>query len=192
MKSIKVIALSILVIFAAGCAFAPQSANLNPAVNVTTTNIGKNRTVHIEVVDDRATKSLGRRGSGYGPAASITAGGDLSVIIREELTKGLQAKGFKVVERKKSARNDLKIEIRNLKYTTSQGLFTTGIHVASAFKVYAKNRKSSIDKMYRFQKDKNAFFVPRASTNEKWINQVLSNTLEKILSDEELLTHLSK
>ena len=41
-------------------------------------------------------------------------------------------------------------------------------------------------------KEERIIIVPTAGTNEKWINQALSETLNKLLTDSELLAFLAK
>src|SRR5687767_9630048 len=81
-----------------GCAFNPQTANIAPIVTVMNSSEGNGVTVAVRVVDERPSKSLGRRGAGaYGAAAEITAAQDLATVVQKEITDGLAKKGFVAV-----------------------------------------------------------------------------------------------
>jgi uncharacterized lipoprotein YajG len=191
MKQIRNLSLLVFVLLAAGCAFNPQTANLQPNVSVESSDIGANSTVFVNVLDERGSKSLGRRGTAYGAAAEITSAEELSVVVSREIKKGLEQKGFTVVDRE-SAQSTLTVEIRTLEYSTSQGFWTGGVHISGAFKGRAKNMSSEMEKMYRYSKEERVVVVPTAQTNEKWINQALSETLKELINDHELLHFLSK
>ena len=80
-----------------GCAFSPQKANLNPTIVSSPSSEGQGVTVAIRVVDERPSKSLGRRGTAYGAAAEITAGVDLEQLVSSKIGEALRTKGFNVV-----------------------------------------------------------------------------------------------
>ena len=191
MSNLKTLSAAILLLTASGCAFNPQQANLNPELNVASSNIGNTRSVYVNVLDERSNKSLGRRGTAYGAAAEITSEQELSIIVDRELKKALKIKGFKIAE-KASADNLLTVEIRGLEYSTSQGFWTGGVHITGALKGRAKNGSSEMEKMYRYEKEERVVIVPTAETNEKWLNEALTETLNQLINDPELLNFLSK
>ena len=45
-----------------GCAFAPQAVIISPQVNVQASDVGADRSVNLNVVDERPRKTLGTRG----------------------------------------------------------------------------------------------------------------------------------
>lgn len=191
MKYSRLLIISAFIIAVSGCAFNPQQASLNPTLNIASSNIGSNSNVYIEVLDERSSKSLGRRGTAYGSAAEITSKEELSAVVKREIQKGLITKGFAITDRA-SANTVLIVEVRDLNYTTSQGFWTGGVHIKGAFKGRAKNLVSEMEKMYRYEKEERIMIIPTAETNEKWINEALTATLNKLLGDAELMQFLAK
>ena len=174
-----------------GCAFNSQKVEFSPQVEVDKANIGNGAEIYVSVVDERPSQSLGRRGSGYGPAGEITAATDLSETIKLQVKEGLSAKGFKVTDNVNAERK-LTIEVRQLEYSTSTGFFTGGVHIQGAMKGEARHGATSYEKMYRHEKEERVVIVPTAETNSTWINNALSGTLNQIFQDEELFKFLGR
>lgn len=184
--------LAIALLASAGCAFNPQTANIKPAVNVLSSNDGKGVTVAIRVVDERPSKSLGRRGTAYGAAAEITAAQDIAAVIQSEITAGLKQKGFNPVDESATADARLAIEVRLLEYSTSTGFWTGGVNIKSTLKGVATKGGKTYEKMYRTDKEERVMVVPTAETNEKWINGALSEVLTQLLDDNGLVMFLAQ
>ena len=79
------------------CAFSPQKAVLQPQLAIAGSDVGKAKQISLKVVDDRLKKSLGHRGSAYGPAAEITSDQDIAEVIEGKISDGLRANGFRVL-----------------------------------------------------------------------------------------------
>ena len=190
MKNAKIFFLSMTVLLATGCAFTPQQAELNPTLDIASSDIGNNAKIFLTVQDERIDTSLGRRGTAYGAAAEISTNQDLSVVVRTQIEDGLRTQGFHVTD-ENQADNFLTVEIRALEYSTSTGFWTGGVHIKGALKGHATSSESEMEKMYRYEKEERVAFVPGAETNERWINEALSETLKQLLTDSELLNFLA-
>jgi uncharacterized lipoprotein YajG len=179
-----------LVLFS-GCAFTQQHANLSPTISVVASTEGKNITIAVRVIDERPSQSLGRRGSGYGPAAEITSAQDVAAVVHQQVTDGLRKKGFSPVEYSDTKDPRLTVEVRLLEYSTSQGFWTGGVHVKGALKAIAQRSGRTYEHMYRSEKEENVVIVPTAGTNEQWINSVLTDVLQQMFVDNELFRLLT-
>jgi uncharacterized lipoprotein YajG len=175
----------------AGCAFNPQTATITPTVAVMASSEGRGVTVGVRVVDERPSKSLGRRGTAYGAAAEITAAQDIATIVQNEIIEGLQKKGFSASDYSDSANPKLSVEVRLLEYSTSQGFWTGGVHIKGALKAIAVNSGKTYEKIYRTDQEERVVVVPTAETNEKWINEALSEVLRQLLDDHGLIAFLA-
>ena len=191
MNKIHIVLITSLTSLVGGCAFTPQQANLDPHVSVMRTSEGAGITVAVKVIDERPSKSLGRRGTAYGAAAEITSTQELAAVVYEEIVDALKAKGFSVEDYSSSSETSLKAEIRLLEYSTSQGFWTGGVHVNGAIKVFAAKAGKEYDRIYRTEDEKRVVFVPDANSNEEMINTTLSTLLNQIFEDRALLFHLS-
>jgi uncharacterized lipoprotein YajG len=176
--------------FVSGCAFNPQKANVVPTVAVMASNEGKGVSVAVRVVDERPSKSLGRRGTAYGAAAEITSVQEISFIVQREIGDALKKKGYSVVDYGDTLNPRLSVEVRLLQYSTSQGFWTGGVQIQSALKANATNGLRTYEKMYRSEKEERVMVVPTAETNERWINDALSDVLNQLLNDSSLFSVL--
>jgi len=175
-----------------GCAYNAQTVNLAPTIDVTGSTVGSGISVQVSVIDDRASKSLGRRGGGYGPAAEITAEGDIAAVVRERVTSGLQRKGFSVGQQPGASGPRLEVQIRLLDYGTSTGFWTGGVQIQSTLKAEASNGGESFEKLYRSDREERVAVVPAAEKNAEWLNRALSESLNEMLNDAELMAFLAK
>ena len=176
--------------FVSGCAFNPQKANVAPTVAVMASNEGKGVSVAVRVVDERPSKSLGRRGTAYGAAAEITSVQEISFIVQREIGDALKKKGYSVVDYGDTLNPRLSVEVRLLQYSTSQGFWTGGVQIQSALKANATNGLRTYEKMYRSEKEERVMVIPTAETNERWINDALSDVLNQLLNDSSLFSVL--
>jgi len=192
MKTYKLLPIGLLMALLTGCAFTPQEANLDPTISVMPSQEGQGVTVSVNVVDERPSKSLGHRGSGYGKGAEITATQDLDVVVYDKVTAALRTKGFTVADAGVESPVSLKIEVRLLEYTTSVGFWTGGVHVNGALKAIADNNGEIYERMYRSDDEERVVFVPDATSNEKMINESLSFLLNQVIGDNALIGHLAK
>lgn len=175
-----------------GCAFNPQQVNLAPTVSVMSSSEGKAAAVAVHVVDERPSKSLGRRGTAYGAAAEITAAQDVGAVVQKEIIEGLRKKGFAATDENGSAGAKLSVEVRLLEYSTSQGFWTGGVNIRGALKAVATKNGKTYEKMYRTDKEERVAVVPTAETNAKWINGALSEVLRQLLDDSGLFMFLTQ
>jgi uncharacterized lipoprotein YajG len=182
-----------------GCAYTTQQATLSPELQLSGTNIGNNATVAVKVVDERSDKSLGYRGSAYGKAAKITTGQNVAEVIYEKIVEGLKQNGFNPVPHgfnpvphSKGITRALKVEIRLIEYSTSVGFWTGGVHTKSALKAIAKNNGKVYENLYRVDNEKRIVFAPFAKENEKLINKAVSEVLQKLFGDQELIAFLAR
>jgi len=158
---------------------------------VLSSDVGKNATIGVKVVDERPSKSLGRRGTAYGAAAEITETQDLAVVVQQQGIDGLQKKGFNPVDYNEEKVPRLTVEIRLLEYSTSQGFWTGGVHIKGALKAVAVRAGNNYERMYHTEKEERVVIVPTANTNEQWINTPLNDVLRQLFEDEGLFRFLA-
>ncbi len=190
MKIAKII-LSIFTLSFVGCAYVSQQALISPSIHVINSNTGKGMKIMVRVKDERPSKSLGHRGDANGRGAEITTTQNIEGLVREEILRGLKKKGFDIAEYNVKHDRELIAELRLFEYSTSIGFFTRGVHVNGAIKVICKNRENEFERMYRIENEERVVIVPGAKANERMITEGMSNLLEKLLSDNELINFLA-
>lgn len=189
---LKGLVLGFVCLAVTGCAFHAQKATLSPTLNVTSSNVGAGREVGLKVDDERASTSLGHRGTAYGAAAEITTDQDLASLIRNKVAEGLTSEGYRVVNYDQSGGTRLKLQLRDLKYSTSTGFWTGGVEVAGALKATASDGGAVYEKLYRSDKKTRVVVVPTAGKNQEWLNSALSDLLRQVFDDPGLRHFLTQ
>lgn len=195
MKNVLVILASLML---GACAFTPQTADLNPTLHLTQSNIGKGTEISVRVVDERTQKILGHRGSAFMKGAKITTDQDIPGLFHGKIMEALAAQGFAPVAYDEERPLQLRVDIRNLEYYTSTGFWSGGIHTNAAVKATATLTSSLVsvkgskkfEKVYISEGEKRVLFVPGAGSNERELNSAIAGVLEKMVGDQELLSFL--
>jgi uncharacterized lipoprotein YajG len=181
----------VLIILLSGCTFIDQTVKFNPQLNLQAVDIGKGKKIALDVLDDREDSTIGKRGTGMVRGAKISTDEDVVGIFQTAITDGLQKYGFVLAPNSEDVPTKLRVEIRNLNYDVTMGLWTGGNIGKASLKVTAFNG-STYEKMYRGEKEIRTAFVASQETNSKIINAAVSQVLEEMFSDKELLVFLSK
>lgn len=174
-----------------GCTFTPQAVILNPSLQLSTSSIGNNKTVRLNVVDERTKSTLGTRGA-RGVGAEITIQGDLVEIVGQSLTEGLSSQGFQVSKTSAEER-ELRVELRSLEYRTIVGFWSGTVKTESAMKgICILNKSRPYEKLYLGEKNQSVQVVQSAESNNVYINNALSESINKMLSDIKLMQCLAQ
>lgn len=191
LKQIKYFIFMPLMLLLTACAFQSESIALKPQVNVSATQIGMGKSIAVEVVDVRNDTSLGGRASGYGPAANISLADDIVKVVKTEVSQGLMKKGFKVVADENNPRK-LIVRIVGLQYQQRTGFWAISIIVTSSLEAVAQNNGKNYQQMYRSRVEHQVLVTPTSGADTGYVNAAISDLLNKLLNDEQLLIFLAK
>lgn len=175
-----------------GCTLTPQKTNIDPEIHVGDVNLGQGRPIALKVDDERPTKSIGRRGTGAMSGAEIVPTSDVGMVFHKEITDGLEKRGFVVVPYSDDHPLRVIIELRELKYSTSMGFWTGGVHMSAAMKVQAFSENRNYEEFYRTEEEERVFFVNFADENDELINTAASKLLQQLFDDQELSSFLDQ
>lgn len=179
----------ILMIGFSGCAYVPQQASVQVDTDmVIESSIGGGKTVFVDFRDERPSKNIGSRGLlGSG---EITTEGDLAVMMHDAIEDILEKQDFAPVNDNADA--NLEVQLRAFEYDTRMGFWTGGIHLTALIKVIATTDNGEYDNIYRYEDENRIVFIPFASENEKWLNEMANGLVEQIFKDRALLNHLAE
>jgi uncharacterized lipoprotein YajG len=162
-----------------------------PTVSVAESSTGNGVTVAVDVVDERPDKSIGKRGAS-GMGADIMPADKVEVAVQQAIIDGLKKKGFTVVDATGSSSAKLVVEVRFLQYSLSTGFWSGGVNVKVALKALVSANGKNYDRLYRRDREERVQIAPTAETNEKWINDALSQTIQEMLDDNALISTLAQ
>jgi uncharacterized lipoprotein YajG len=178
-----------------GCSFIPESVNLNPQVNpAPTANVGQGKQVAVQVIDARPDSSIGGRPSGFGPAANISLGNNITGVVQQNIENGLSDYGFAAVDYAVAPNTPrtLTLCITGLQYDPRVGLLNGDVYLTSTIEGTANNKGHIYDKVYRASNKKIIFITPTSGQDSDNINRVFSDTLNQILADQALMAFLAR
>lgn len=190
--NLTVVFISIVMCFLFGCAFSPQKVILEPTLNIAETNIGNGAKISFDVVDERDDTLIGHRGTAYGKAAKISNDQDITQVFSEAITEGLKRNDFLPVEGSDNSTRQLNVYIRLIRYETSTGFWTGGVHTKATIKAIASNNGKTYANLYRVENEKRTLFVPDSKENNKLINDIVSEVINELFNDQKLMSFLAE
>jgi uncharacterized lipoprotein YajG len=186
-----------LVIFSAlasvlsGCAWVPQTATLNPAPRITPSAVGNGVTVAVRVTDRRPSKTIGRRGL-ESQNAAIKTEQDVPALFQRRIIEGLTRKGFSAVSYEGQSGRLLTVEIRQIEYTAEmefwKGVAQTDVTLGASM----IKDGVTFERVYSGKRSEKTLESPSAKTNERLINDAISDALQRLFEDESLLRYLAE
>ncbi len=174
----------------AGCALVDEEVMLRPVSDVPPSSIGQGQRVALNVVDERSSTLIGERGPDG--TADIRSVQDARRVVDDVLNQGLQNQGFVPVQPTAVEPVTLKVELRELRYDVADRLPLPEPRVNAVLKVVAQNGDRSFEQLYRAQTATESFLPPTAAEDSQLINRALSDVIDRILTDRQLLEFLAE
>jgi uncharacterized lipoprotein YajG len=179
----------LLAVGTVGCVFFSQEVTLTPKVQTAAPVNGRGLAVRVHAVDERPKKDFGRRSNAADQFAAIRSEQDVASVVRDAVANGLTQLGFAPTQESTAPRS-LRIEIRDVAYSTSRG-WTLYVQTNAAVKAFADNGKAQYENFYRATVEDWPFWGATASYNEQQINLAVNAVLQQVFADRVLLEHLA-
>ncbi len=173
-----------------GCAFTSYKTQLKPEIQVSSTSLGHGAQVYVEGHDERSDDVIGNRTPVGG--GEITPEQDVGEVVENAMVDGLRQMGFQPVQNPAARIPQLRIEARALDYKIAQGFWAGGLDVDVALKaICILGDRRPYEKLHRGHHEESIQVVQSASQNEYYINSALSQAINQVLSDRDLLQCLA-
>lgn len=187
-QSCKAVLVASLFVMLSGCAFQKQAIQLAPKVDVAASTIGAGKMTMVSISDERPRTTLGTRGVG-GIGEQLTVQGDVPAILKSAITEGLQRQGFAT---NGPMDNQLRVEIRNLDYSVNSGFWAGKLNIEFLLKgICLKGNNRPYENMYRGEYRKNVQVIQGEESNNTFVNDVVSQAVNALLKDEQLMRCLA-
>ncbi len=170
-----------------GCALSPQTVDLDPRIDpANISQRASDRTIALQVNDNRGTSVVGTRGGVYSSTSEISTSEDIKTPIRNVLAESLQAMGYRVVGPGDQADAELTVVVDSIDYTTTGENVVKSVETAATLRAIGKVGNREYTGRYRGKRTTEVFTAPDVAKNEDMINKAVSHVLERILADSEL------
>ena len=174
-----------------GCSYIPHDVEIKPSLSVKSENIGNGKTLSVLVQDDRNSKNIGYRTYIKSGKISVSEKQNLVEDIQLAIENGFRTLNFKIVE--KDGNKTAKIDIRLIEYESVLGFFTGGAHSRATFKLECITKSGKrFNNIYRIDYEHRFIFLPFKSTNRKWINEAVSDSIMALFTDDSLISFLKE
>jgi len=177
--------------FTTGCAWIPQNARLKVTPKVAPSEQGRGVTIAVEVLDRRMTTMIGRRGMDSENAA-ITTKQNLSVLLRDALIAGFAKKGFHAIPHEGEPGRVLTVEFSKLDYTTDLDFWKGVVMTEAVLNASMSKNGVRFEQIYSGQRKEKTIEAPRARTNERLLNEAMTQAAKSLLEDPHLLRFLAE
>lgn len=186
--------LSVFVVAAAvqGCSLKPQNLRIDPPVKVNESAVGNGRIIGLGVSDVRTHKKLGEVGDPNTRMVDVSVEEDPSQAVYERLQAALTKLGFSVVPYSEAMANALQVEIRSLDLKSVKTAFTFETELRAEVRARAANGPDYYDRQFNVRTRKDGAAPPFEKDSTLLVNTAVSQALEDMLADEQLLELLAR
>lgn len=176
---------------AAGCALSPQTLNVRPALDAAAPPIGRGRPLALEVVDARPQPTVfGTRGGIY-QTATVGPRNDVAVAVRQALAERLGASGFVLAPAQPGART-LRVELLRIDYRAGGEPVVGEVRASCEVRATVDNAGYGYSGNYRANSARQVVGPPGIEDNEAIVNEIIAQTLQRLLADRGLLDALAR
>lgn len=192
MKSVMrhTLIIAALALLLGGCALSPQQIQVQPSPQVTSSNLGHNQAVKVIVVDARGQKAFGSRGGVYADTATLSPSNDVRQAIADSVRKGLQQLGFNAYNPGNDA-TTLEVRLEKLRYIPEKGSVVNEVTLNLDMSAEAKRGGVTHTGNYKTSVDHKSPFTPTQAQNQKMINDILSQAIQRMLQDPKMIAFLA-
>lgn len=181
-----------LMLIAQGCTLQNQNLRIDPAVKVAKSDIGTGKTVGLGVADVRTDKKLGEVGDPDREMFDVVVEEDPSPAIYDRVKGGLEALGFTVVPIGEATGRTLQVEVRSLELSSVKTPFTFETELRAAVGSRAANDTAYHERQFNVRTRKDGAAPPFERDSTALVNTAVSQALEDMFADEEMLNLLAQ
>lgn len=175
-----------------GCALKPQILRIDPLVKVNESAVGNGRIIGLGISDARTDKKLGEIGDPNTTMVDVSVEEDPSAAVYERLQGALARLGFSVVPYSDAMERTLQVEIRSLELKSVKTAFTFETELRAAVGARVANGPEYYDRQFNVRTRRDGAAPPFEKDSTALVNTAVSQALEDMLSDEQLLDLLAK
>lgn len=175
-----------------GCSLKTQHLRIDPEVKVKEGQSASNKTIGLKVSDSRADKKLGEVGDPDRKMVDVMVEEDPSPAIYERVKQALTTMGFSVQPYSETTDRTLDIKIRKLELQSVKQPLTFDTELRAEVTAHAVNPTAYYDRQFNVRTRKEGAAPPYEKDSTKLVNTALSQALEDLLSDEQLMATLAQ
>lgn len=187
MRKIAVLLAVGLLSLLTACAHSPQQLTVRPVLEISGDSWGNGQPLRVTARDGRSDKVIGTLGGIYGNSSTITVANDIEEAMVSAANALLASKGFVVNSRDPNA-VQLTIVIDELRYQdlTEDDKVGKAVKMVAALRAEGERNGDTFSARYQTASDYRGVTAPSMKDNEKRLNKLLEQTLQRMFNDEKL------
>ena len=175
-----------------GCSLKPQNLRIDPEIKAKEAQIGNGTTIGLRISDARAEKKLGEVGDPDRKMVDVSVEEDPSAAIYQRVKQALSKMGFSVQPYSETMDRTLDIKIRKLELQSVKKPLTFDTELRAEVAAHAVNSTEYYDRQFNVRTRKDGAAPPFEKDSTLLVNTAVSQALEDLLADEELLSLLAR
>ena len=175
-----------------GCSLKTQYLRIDPEVKVKEAQIGDSKTVGLLVSDSRSDKKLGEVGDPDRKMVDVRVEEDPSPAIYEQVKQALTRLGFSVQPYSETMDRTLEVKVKNLELKSVKKPLTFDTELRAEVAAHAVNANEYYDRQFNVRTHKDGAAPPFEKDSSLLVNTAVSQALEDLLADEELIAMLAR
>ncbi len=175
-----------------GCSLTPQYLRIDPPIKVKEAKIGNGKIIGLRVADARPDKKLGEIGDPDRKMVDVRVEEDPSPAIYARVKQALTKQGFSVQPYSDAMTSTLEITVRNLALTSEKQPLTFETELQAAVAAHVANGTEFYDRQFNVRTRKDSAAPPYLKDSTQLVNTAVSQALEDLLADEDLLAMLAR
>lgn len=184
-------ALLLAIALLTACALSPQRIYVAPTLVMTGEITGNGRPIIVSSSDQRPSKVLGTLGGPYGDSATLTIGNNLEQALTQAANAMLAAQGY-VVNSPDPSALQLNIVVEKLSYDKLDAPIGNAAKLTATLRAEVTKGGETFTGRYTTENERRSASRPDAKANEKYVNELLSETLKRMFSDNRLREFVTK
>lgn len=190
-SSLMRVALLAVIALLTACAQSPQRINVAPTLKMNGEMSGNGRAILVTGSDQRQSKVLGSLGGVYGSTATLTIANNLEQALAQAANGLLAAQGY-VVNSPDPSAAQLTIVAEKITYEKLDQSVGNAMKFVATLRADVSKGGETFSGRYTSESEQRSVGRPDAEDNEQYVNELLSNTLQRMFADNRLREFLTK
>lgn len=174
---------ALVLVLVAACAPSRHLVNLQPQLPVTDSANANNIAVAVSIEDSRSNAIIGKRGD-----AEVSGAPPVTEVLQTVVSEALKKRGFVIASTGAENAKHLHVTVRALTFDASTGQWRGRAELSTRANFGNSDYKSA----YSVEKEGKTVVTIGIKDMENTINQMLSETLDKMFHDSNLVKFLSQ
>ena len=175
-----------------GCSLKTQNLRIDPEVKVKEEQIGGGKAIGLQISDARPDKKLGEVGDPDRKMVDVRVDEDPSPAIFQRVKRALTRQGFVVEPYSEAMERRLDIKIHKLELQSVKQPLTFSTELRAEVTAHAANSTAYYDRQFNVRTRKEGAAPPYEKDSTLLVNTALSQALEDLLADDQLIATLAQ